>query len=327
MDKYKYNIHINQAAAIENKFDLDIIDLAIFDFIRDFINTSKCVKMQTPQGWFFWVSHKLVIEQMPLLRIKTTRGVAKRIDNLIRENLLAKHPKCDTYGRTLYQIGRRYDDLLFKSKQEQHDYPPNESSTSPGKSVPPPPNESSTYNNTINNNDNIIIEEREEKEFSSTPSGEFQNHLAEKKRLEKEIEDLRKEKSALTSESSAYEKEKSSAKKEKASKETISEAKERKTNEFKSLFFQELKKRGNSVFWTSNDHLESKKFVDHWTESKPNGRKLAWEFKSTFDISKRMNTWERNAENFNRVTKSKQNEVDKYKLYLDENESGSDGFY
>ena len=44
----KYNISINQFAAVRNGFakDLDLIDLAIFDFIKDFANSSKCVKVQ-----------------------------------------------------------------------------------------------------------------------------------------------------------------------------------------------------------------------------------------------------------------------------------------
>ena len=69
----KYNISINQFAAVRNGFakNLDLIDLAIFDFIKDFANSSKCVKVQTQEGTYFWISHKLVMEQMPLLKIKT----------------------------------------------------------------------------------------------------------------------------------------------------------------------------------------------------------------------------------------------------------------
>ena len=80
----KYTILINQYAAVNSGLDLDLIDLAIFDFIKDFANCASCVKMHTPEGIYFWISHKLILEAMPLLNIKTSQGMIKRIDNLIK---------------------------------------------------------------------------------------------------------------------------------------------------------------------------------------------------------------------------------------------------
>lgn len=109
----KYTILINQYAAVTNGFNLDLIDLAIFDFIKEFANSQKCVKMQTPEGVYFWVSHKLVLEAMPLLNIKTNQGLIKRIDNLIKAGILRKHPNCNRYKQTLYAFGENYDLLAF----------------------------------------------------------------------------------------------------------------------------------------------------------------------------------------------------------------------
>lgn len=109
----KYTILINQYAAVTNGLNLDLIDLAIFDFIKEFANSQKCVKMQTPEGVYFWVSHKLVLEAMPLLNIKTNQGLIKRIDNLIKAGILRKHPNCNRYKQTLYAIGKNYDLLAF----------------------------------------------------------------------------------------------------------------------------------------------------------------------------------------------------------------------
>lgn len=146
---YKYNININQRAAIESNMDLDIIDLAVFDFIKDFSNTRACVHMQTDIGDYFWVSHKKVIEQLPLLGIKSTRGVSKRIDNLIKNDVLKKHPDCDKLSRTMYKFSKGYDLLTFYEVRppERNDTPPNESSTPPERKFQAPPNESSGYNN------------------------------------------------------------------------------------------------------------------------------------------------------------------------------------
>lgn len=109
----KYTILINQYAAVTNGLNLDLIDLAIFDFIKDFANSQSCVKMQTPEGVYFWVSHKLVLEAMPLLNIKTNQGLIKRIDNLINAGILRKHQNCDIYRQTLYAFGENYDLLAF----------------------------------------------------------------------------------------------------------------------------------------------------------------------------------------------------------------------
>lgn len=109
----KYTILINQYAAVTNGLNLDLIDLAIFDFIKEFANSQKCVKMQTPEGVYFWVSHKLVLEAMPLLNIKTNQGLIKRIENLIKAGILRKHPNCNRYKQTLYAFGDNYDLLAF----------------------------------------------------------------------------------------------------------------------------------------------------------------------------------------------------------------------
>ena len=136
----KYTISINQFAAVNNGLDLDIIDLAIFDFIKDFSNSPKCVKMQTADGIYFWISHKLILESMPLLNIKTTQGLSKRIDNLIKANIIKKHPDCDKLSKTLYKFGSNYDLLTFVPAADgmiTTVIPPNESLTPQTKVVPP----------------------------------------------------------------------------------------------------------------------------------------------------------------------------------------------
>lgn len=152
----KYTILINQYAAVTNGLNLDLIDLAIFDFIKDFANSSSCVKMQTPEGVYFWISHKLVLEAMPLLNIKTNQGLIKRIDNLINAGILRKHPNCDKYRQTLYSFGENYDLLAFANMDLQPttkvDNPQQKLMATPNKSLGITPNESLGYN--INNTDN-----------------------------------------------------------------------------------------------------------------------------------------------------------------------------
>jgi hypothetical protein len=175
----KYTILINQYAAVRAGLDLDIIDLAIFDFIKDFANSSNCMKVQTPQGIFFWISHKLIMESMPLLKIKTSQGLTKRIDNLIKAGIIKKHPECDKYSKTLYSFGSNYDLLSFMPSSDVYTAMPlNESYTPPTKVVPPlneslgvPLNESWGNNNINNNNRNNLLEKEVEEKFISSTLG------------------------------------------------------------------------------------------------------------------------------------------------------------
>lgn len=165
----KYTILINQYAAVNSGLDLDLIDLAIFDFIKDFANCSNCVKMHTPEGIYFWISHKLILDAMPLLNIKTNQGLIKRIDNLIRAGILQKHPNCELYNKTLYCFGENYELLTFTGKGTYLligvDTPKQKFTPPLNKSLEVPLNESLGYNsnNTDKTNkdkdnpDNIVI--------------------------------------------------------------------------------------------------------------------------------------------------------------------------
>lgn len=175
----KYNISINQFAAVTNGFakNLDLIDLAIFDFIKDFANSSKCVKVQTQEGTYFWISHKLVMEEMPLLKIKTKRGLIKRIDNLINAGILSKHPNSNRYNKTLYSFGENYNLLVFANEHiqtqtgvdthEQKFTPMNENSYTYEQKFRGPMNKSSEDNIYKDNIDNNIKKEKYKKEKSS----------------------------------------------------------------------------------------------------------------------------------------------------------------
>lgn len=174
----KYTILINQYAAVKNGFDLDIIDLAIFDFIKDFANSPNCMKIHTPEGMFFWVSHKLVMNALPLLNIKTSQGLSRRIENLINAGVLKKHPNCDKYSKTLYSFGEKYELLTFEQtlgSETEFSTPKQNFGVSRNESLETPRNESLGYNNINNNNNNNTRYYKNKKsllvELDITPDG------------------------------------------------------------------------------------------------------------------------------------------------------------
>lgn len=161
----KYTITCNQYAVIRNGFDLDFNDLAIFDFIKDFANSNNCTKIQTPEGVFLWISHKLIMDQLPLLGIKTNQGIMKRIDKLVACEILRKHPNCTEYGKTLYAFGKNYDKMVdfVDTPQQMLRVPHNES-------LGRPHNESLGYNNNNSyNGDKEIKREPAQSAVSRTP--------------------------------------------------------------------------------------------------------------------------------------------------------------
>ena len=174
----KYTITIYQYEAIKNNLDLDLIDLAIFDFIKDFVNKPKCVKINTPEGVYFWISHKLIMENIPLLGIKSDQGIRRRVDNLINAGVLKKHPDCEKYRQTLYTFGENYDKLLFsdddKEPATEFTNPQQKFGVTRNESLGITLNESLGYNNN-NINNNIINNniDAKQKDFASqTPDNE-----------------------------------------------------------------------------------------------------------------------------------------------------------
>ncbi|MFG6426052.1 MAG: hypothetical protein K1W14_06605 [Muribaculaceae bacterium] len=150
----KWNININQKAAVDNGLNVDIIDLAIYDFIKSFINSRNCNKIDTPDGVFYRISHAAIIEQMPLLGIKSKRAIVYRINKLIDAKLLEKSDKCEDFGMSLYRFGVNYDKIEFanSSQTPERKAPPmNENATPHEQKFTPPMNENAGYNNISNN--------------------------------------------------------------------------------------------------------------------------------------------------------------------------------
>ena len=105
-------------AVINAALDLDVVDMAIFDFVKHYAHSDKCMKLQTETGTYFWVSHNTIIQQLPILGISTGAGIIKRINKLIDAGLLARHPNCDLMRKTFYKFGPNYDKVNFTTHNE-----------------------------------------------------------------------------------------------------------------------------------------------------------------------------------------------------------------
>lgn len=109
----KYTIIINQLAAHKLSSDLDIIDMAIFDFIKDFAPVAKRLASDNS---YFMIRWKLITEQLPMLGISTRQGIHKRMQTLIDLDVIQAHPDNQTMNGSWFRWGKSYDKLIFSDR-------------------------------------------------------------------------------------------------------------------------------------------------------------------------------------------------------------------
>lgn len=111
----KYVININQKAIVDLGLQdkLDFIDLAIYDFITEFMLCDECRKLNIDNVQYFWIKSDLIIENMPLLGITTARGISKRIDKLIDCDLLERCNDNQNLHQSFFKVGKNYQAYKF----------------------------------------------------------------------------------------------------------------------------------------------------------------------------------------------------------------------
>lgn len=109
----KFNIYINQYKLIENK-DVSIQEAAVIDWLYTmFGSTNEKMTKKRVEGWT-WVSLPYLIEDMPLLRIKTNSGAAKLVRKIKSMGFITT--RVDTKERKLYaKPTQKMRDLYFSN--------------------------------------------------------------------------------------------------------------------------------------------------------------------------------------------------------------------
>lgn len=141
----KFNININQYELSKNK-DITIQDSAIIDWLFTICGSDSAkIDKQRVGGWT-WISLTHLIDDMPLLRIKTPSGASKMIKRIKLLGYIDTMKS--TKERKLYvKPTSKLRDLYFSNQ-----VPKKESQVLEESSQVP----KDTYHNTINNNTNII---------------------------------------------------------------------------------------------------------------------------------------------------------------------------
>lgn len=107
----QYDISINQKAFSEVAPNCDLIDATIFDFIRKSISTGQIRKKEENEEIWFWVSHKKVIRELPMLNIKSRTGIYNRLENLIDAGLIKRCPTNQKQAKSYFGQGENFNKL------------------------------------------------------------------------------------------------------------------------------------------------------------------------------------------------------------------------
>jgi len=128
----KFIVNINQKAVVDLGLQgkLDFIDLAIYDFVIEFMLCDDCHKINIGNEQYYWIKADLIIENLPLLGITTARGVNKRIEKLIECNLLERCPDNKNLRQSFFKVGKLYKEYKFFTWNESSKPSWNENSKS-----------------------------------------------------------------------------------------------------------------------------------------------------------------------------------------------------
>ena len=98
--------------------DLDIIDMAIFDAVYCYMQSSRRQKLITPEGEFFLILPRYIIDDMPLLGVKSEAVIRRHLAKLADAGLLVRYSQNQQIGRSYYRLKVEMVDSLFYEGDE-----------------------------------------------------------------------------------------------------------------------------------------------------------------------------------------------------------------
>lgn len=123
----KYGVYINQFAISQAGFDFDLTDAAVFDMLKDYCNSKACKKMMHDGIVYYNVPYKIVIEELPLAKLKKPDSVYRRFQKLEQNGIIGMHPDNRIMKQVWFAWGRNYDQMLSTYKTgSKSDQTPNQ---------------------------------------------------------------------------------------------------------------------------------------------------------------------------------------------------------
>ena len=125
MEGIQYSLILHLREVQELGIDISLADLVIFEFLRSFETKTYCKKERLDdEQIYFWVSHELIMKQLPILGIKTKRGIIDRINNLVNIGLLIRYTSPKGVNKSYYRFTALADRFDSGCTCEQNFTPP-----------------------------------------------------------------------------------------------------------------------------------------------------------------------------------------------------------
>lgn len=140
----KYNININQKGVIDAGLNVDLVDMAIYDFLKAYTHAQVCRRMVEAEVVYYSVPYKKVIDENPLLPIKSTDGIYRRFKKLEAAQIIKMHPDNAKLSMVWFCFGEISRHIDFYTPGLESD-PPDEKPTPPGRKTGGPSDKYPTH--------------------------------------------------------------------------------------------------------------------------------------------------------------------------------------
>lgn len=111
----KQYISIPQQACLHHGLNLSIIDLAVFDCIKDLFIAPKTKCVIHSERPFYHITHEHFLVLLPILGYNDTKHIVKHLNNLVHEGVLMRYGVDISNVAGLYAAGEYYSKLVISS--------------------------------------------------------------------------------------------------------------------------------------------------------------------------------------------------------------------
>ena len=186
MNGIQYSLTLHLREVQELGIDINLVDLCIFEFLRSFETKTYCQKEKLDDGRvYFWVSHDLIMTQLPILGIKSKRNIIAHVNKLVEAGLLIRYDNAQGVSKSYYRFGALADKIDNGFPSDEIITPPLTKSSHPSDEIITPPLTKSSHNN---------IQDIQEQEYNIipplSPYGEISTNKGEKKKPKDVVEDF-----------------------------------------------------------------------------------------------------------------------------------------
>ena len=144
--QYSLSLHLREVE--EFGINISLVDLCIFEFLKSFETKTYCQKEKLDDGnIYFWVSHDLIIDQLPILGIKSKRRIISHINKLVDVGLLSRYEKTQELGKSYYKFTELSDKFDSGTPSDENVIPPLTKTSHPSDENVTPPLTKTSHNN------------------------------------------------------------------------------------------------------------------------------------------------------------------------------------